>query len=77
MSIKNCLAAKHNPANACTDACKWPNACGQASTTVVDVVTIELPAEITEAPVTDEQLVETVKELSKVVKAKSKPSKAK
>ena len=28
--MENCLAAKHNPANACTDECKWPNACGAA-----------------------------------------------
>ena len=26
----DCLAAKHNPANACTGECKWLNACGAA-----------------------------------------------
>jgi hypothetical protein len=42
MTIENCLAAKHSPANACTDQCKWPNACGQKSITVVEVSTIEI-----------------------------------
>lgn len=41
MSISNCLAAKHSPANACTDVCKWPNACG-GSITVVEVSTVEV-----------------------------------
>lgn len=45
----NCLAAKHNPANACADKCKWPNACKQTSITVVETVTIESPA-VTEDP---------------------------
>lgn len=43
MTISNCLAAKHNPKNACTDKCKWPNACNQ-SLTVVETSTIEVPA---------------------------------
>lgn len=33
MAIKDCLAAKHNPANACEDKCKWPNACGLQNST--------------------------------------------
>ena len=41
MSIPNCLAAKHSPDNACTDVCKWPNACG-GSITVVEVSTVEV-----------------------------------
>lgn len=41
MTIENCLAAKHSPANACIDKCKWPGACGQ-SITVVEVSTVEV-----------------------------------
>jgi hypothetical protein len=39
--MKNCLAAKHNPDNACTDECKWPNACMAAQAVVLVTATLE------------------------------------
>ena len=44
MTIADCLAAKHNPNTGCTDKCKWPNACGKTSITVVETTTVETPA---------------------------------
>jgi hypothetical protein len=51
--MQNCLAAKHNPANACTDnTCKWPNACGATHFTPIApesaIVSVDEAAEITE-----------------------------
>ena len=46
MAIKDCLAAKHNPANACKDKCKWPNACGSNAEPVAEPAEPEVVEEV-------------------------------
>lgn len=36
--MKNCKAAQYNPANACTDRCKWPGACTNGQLSIASVM---------------------------------------
>lgn len=53
--MENCKAAKFNPANACTDACKWPGVCPSGA-----------QARMSKAPepVADEECMATVMEMA-------------
>lgn len=54
--MKDCKAAMYNPANVCTDRCKWPGACvnGRLSVaSVMETTAAYIANDVEDAPVAE------------------------